>query len=268
MTADELNSLTIKTLDTLGASLDAGHSDELTAFLSAIARFHRYSFHNICLIVAQCPTATQVAGFHTWKALHRFVRRGEKGIAICAPIIARRNERGSDEQRDVAGFRATYVFDLAQTDGELLPNVTTTSGDPGCALQRLRAAVVDAGIVFTYADSLDGALGRSLGGSIEVLANLAPATEFVVLAHEYAHELLHHADDRPASRDTRELEAEAVACVVSEAVGLRAIGAARDYIHLYRGDKERLCASLGRIQRTASAILMAMTADARPDVPA
>ena len=44
--------------------------------------------------------------------------------------------------------------------------------------------------------------------------------EFIVLVHEYAHELLHRADDRPASRDTRELEAEAVAFVVGEAVGL------------------------------------------------
>jgi len=87
---------------------------------------------------------------------------------------------------------------------------------------------------------------------------LAPATEFVVLAHEHAHELLHQCDDRPASRDTRELEAEAVAFVVGQTLGLDVVDAARDYIHLYRGDREALAASLDRIQRTAEAILRSL----------
>jgi hypothetical protein len=88
----------------------------------------------------------------------------------------------------------------------------------------------------------------ALGCSAEVLADLAPAEEFAVLAHEYAHELLHHGDDRVASRDTRELEAEAVAFVVAQSVGLDCTAANRDYIHLYRGDREALTASLSRIQ--------------------
>jgi len=70
--------------------------------------------------------------------------------------------------------------------------------------------------------------------------------------------LLHHADDRPASRDTRELEAEAVAFVVGEAVGLEVGPSCRDYIHLYRGDREALRQSLARVQQTASAILQAI----------
>jgi hypothetical protein len=75
---------------------------------------------------------------------------------------------------------------------------------------------------------------------------------------EYAHELLHHAADRPASRDTRELEAEAVAFVVGAAVGLDTTDSSRDYIHLYRGDREALAQSLTRVQQTASAILHAI----------
>ena len=38
------------------------------------------------------------------------------------------------------------------------------------------------------------------------------------------------------SCDTRELEAEAVAFVVEEAIGLEVTDSACDYIHLYRGD--------------------------------
>lgn len=83
----------------------------------------------------------------------------------------------------------------------------------------------------------------------------------MVLAHEYAHELLHRSDDRPVSRDTRELEAEAVAFVVGQAIGLDVTEAVRDYIQLYRGDSAALAESLGRIQRTAAAILTAIGID-------
>ena len=79
------------------------------------------------------------------------------------------------------------------------------------------------------------------------------------LVHEHAHELLHRADDRPASRDTRELEAEAVAFVVGGAVGLNTTHASRDYILPYRGDREALSGSLDRIQHAASVILKAVS---------
>jgi hypothetical protein len=98
----------------------------------------------------------------------------------------------------------------------------------------------------------------SSGGRIHLLHGLSPAMEFTTLVHEYAHELLHRADDRPASRDTRELEAEAVAFVVGTAVGLGVADASRDYIHLYHGDRETLVGSLNRIQRAASAILITL----------
>lgn len=81
-----------------------------------------------------------------------------------------------------------------------------------------------------------------------------------MLAHEYAHCLLHRADDRSASRDTRELEAEAVAFVVGEDIGLNARQSSRDYLHLYSGDREGLAQSLDRIQRAASVILSAVEA--------
>ena len=86
--------------------------------------------------------------------------------------------------------------------------------------------------------------------------------EFTTLVHEYAHQLMHISDDRPSARDTRELEAEAVAFVVGGAVGLDTAAASADYISLYRGDREALAGSLARIQRTASVILAIVSADA------
>ena len=40
--------------------------------------------------------------------------------------------------------------------------------------------------------------------------------------------------------------------------GLDVADASRDYIHLYRGDRDALTASLDRIQRTASSILQSI----------
>lgn len=260
MNTDDLKKLTTDSLDRLAALLDAGHSDQLAAFLKAMACFHRYSFHNVCLIASQRPTATRVAGFHAWRSLNRFVRKGEKGIVILAPIVVRRraDDVHDDDAKHVAGFRAAYVFDVEQTDGEPVPNATTASGDPGRRTLDLRSAIVAQGIALDDVADLDGALGTSAGGRIQILEGLPPAEEFVVLVHEFAHEVLHRTADRPASRDVRELEAEAVAFVVGEAVGLHVGDAARDYIHLYRGDRDGLLASLDRIRGAAATILTAI----------
>ena len=262
MNADAIKTLTTDALDKLAALLDEGHSDRLTTLLKTMARFHKYSWHNVFLIAAQRPDATRVAGFQTWRSLGRCVRRGEKGIAILAPIVKQRGVDDASRDADapnpgVVGFRAVHVFDIAQTDGEPLPEVAHASGDPGDRITAIRGAIVASGIEIEYADELDGPLGVSLGGRIKTLRGLPPAEEFMVLAHEWAHELLHRNGDRPG-RDTRELEAEAVAFVVGEAVGLDAGQASRDYVQLYRGDREALEASLDRIQRTAATILNAL----------
>jgi antirestriction protein ArdC len=256
MNADDLKKLTTESLKELAALLEQGHSERLTSLLKTMARFHRYSLHNVCLIVTQRPTASRVAGFHTWRTLGRFVRKGEKGIAILAPILKRRREdTEEDESRVIVGFRTAYVFDVEQTDGSPLPQAAEATGDPGEHTAALKSAIAAHGILLEYAADLGGALGLSCGGCIRVLTGLSPASEFSVLTHEYAHELLHRASDRPESRDTRELEAEAVAFVVGQAVGLDLADAARDYIQLYRGDSSALTASLDRIQRTAASIL-------------
>src|SRR5438105_4454091 len=63
--------------------------DDWRRFLDVARRFHSYSANNVFLILAQRPDATHVAGFQTWKGVGRFVRAGEKGIGILAPIVSR-----------------------------------------------------------------------------------------------------------------------------------------------------------------------------------
>jgi hypothetical protein len=122
MNADAIKTLTTEALDKLAALLDKGHSERLTALLKTMARFHRYSFHNVALIAMQCPTATRVAGFQTWRSMGRCVRRGEKGIAILAQIVGRRaTETAGDESeptKSVVAFRAVHVFDGLSRDSD------------------------------------------------------------------------------------------------------------------------------------------------------
>jgi hypothetical protein len=56
----------------------------------------------------------------------------------------------------------------------------------------------------------------------------------------------------------RETEAEAVAFVVSSAIGLDVNTAGSDYIQLHAGDKATLTESLALIQQTAAEILKAV----------
>jgi len=56
-------------------------------------------------------------------------------------------------------------------------------------------------------------------------------------------------------------EAEAVAFVISQAIGLDSILAAKDYIELYRGDATLLTESLELIQSTANSILEGIGAE-------
>ncbi len=87
------------------------------------SKFHSYSFRNAYLIYLQCPTATLVAGYRRWQELGRQVRKGETSLAILAPILKKVEGEGGDDERKVVGFRTARVFDIAQTDGEPLPEL-------------------------------------------------------------------------------------------------------------------------------------------------
>ena len=96
----------------------------LTQYLGAMAKFHNYSFGNIMLIARQKPDATSVAGLRTWNSLGRFVRRGEKGIFILAPLVGKKDRQkemvvNTDAKETVTqllGFRGVYVFDRLSRD--------------------------------------------------------------------------------------------------------------------------------------------------------
>jgi antirestriction protein ArdC len=265
MTRESLDTIVSGTFDTLVAQLEVGQSDALRQHLAAAARFHHYSWRNQLLIASQRPTATRVAGFQTWKQLGRWVRKGEHGIVIIAPIVRRGRREDShltvadDDESRIAGFRAAYVFDVAQTEGTELPELGgETTGDPGAWLEALEQAIRAAGVTLVDAVDLEGAQGASTPGRIEILSTLSPVDRFCTLAHEYGHELLHQRGERPSSKTVRETEAEAVAFIVAAAIGVTPGLPSHDYISLYNGSADTLRESLTRIQRTAAAILDAL----------
>lgn len=256
-------------LEQLSEALAAGKSEQLQSYLATIAKFHHYSLGNTLLIMCQKPEASQVAGFHKWKELGRSVKKGEKGIAILAPMLLKNREEaqpeqaedGESEERSLR-FRVAYVFDISQTEGEDLPELSRTAGDPGDYLHRLRGLVEDLDIALEYREDLGGAEGLSTGGLIAIKSGLSPAEEFSTLTHEIAHEWLHKGEKRAeTTKQSRELEAEAVAFVVSQGIGLDAGTASSDYIQLYQGSKESLAASLDAIRSASAMILKALFKD-------
>ena len=71
--------------------------------------------------------------------------------------------------------------------------------------------------------------------------------------------MLHRAERRTATTKTvRETEAEAIAFVVGQTIGLDSGRASADYIHLYHGSASLLAESLEVIQRTSAVILSAL----------
>ena len=259
-------------VDHLIQQLEAGKSEALTAYLSAMARFHNYSFGNVLAIARQKPDATRVAGIRAWNELGRFVKKGEKGIQILAPVVGHRRKKTEPEQYAetennvkpqpvLIGFRAVYVFDVSQTEGVALPEFDhNISGEVGGHRDRLMDFLNQQNIALEFNEKIAPALGVSYGGKIALLPGQSKAEEFTTLVHETAHELLHKAERRTMTTATvRETEAEAVAFIVGQAIGLEIGNSSADYIQLYHGNAALLTESLEVIQRTSAVILGAIT---------
>lgn len=195
--------------------LRSGVTDLMTgdgwrAALEFRARLHTYSFLNSSLILVQRPDATMVAGFRRWQELGRQVNRGEKGIAILAPML--RTDPDDPDRKVLTGFRTVYVFDVGQTSGEPIPQTPRPrqlEGDGPLVRAATRALVHVAQMEgVTIRDDLvhPHALGAYAHATrtIRMRPGLAPMQYLKTLVHELAHALLH--DPSVDQRDLAELE--------------------------------------------------------------
>jgi antirestriction protein ArdC len=269
--ATELNTGIRRTIEQLANETDAARQSQLFRdYLRTSAAFWDYSWHNQMLIWRQKPDASFVGGYQTWLKCGRYVRKGEKGIAILAPMFCKDKREmadGSEQETQRIWFKVVYVFDIAQTDGTPLPHLPTQSvGERGQEmLNRLLRFAESLGIAVRFVErcALNGAAGTSRGREIEIRTSETDVpTQAATLAHEIAHSLLHWAADgkKITSRDgkeidkqQRELEAEATAYVVCSYFGIQS--PSDFYLASYRVTPAMLLEAVETIAATVKTIL-------------
>ena len=255
--------------DRLTAQVEALVTGEDWArFLTVASRFHTYSPNNVWLILAQRPDATRVAGYRTWQRLGRQVNRGAKGIAILAPCVYRRrpvDEADPAENPAVArvlrGFTVVHVFDESDTTGDPLPDVAPVLLEGDSTLwDALAAQVASAGYRLSRGEC-PGANGRTnfAERTVVVAEHLSGRQADKTLCHELAHVCLHDATRVHADRDLAEIEAESVAFIVCNAMGVDTAAYTLPYVAGWAGgDVERVRRTAERVVTTAQAVLAAM----------
>lgn len=232
-------------------------SAEWKRWLDYQRRFHAYSAGNCWLIVAQKPTATQVASFGTWKAMGRWPRP-KTGIHILAPHWTKHTNADGEEVGRL-GFHAACVFDVSDTEGEPLPEPTERIATSDRADLYTRLVAVAESLGYTVGLDDTGAAGGwvDYGRKIITLAEDAALDQRVkTVVHELAHVLCDHkAQSDQESRAQQELEAESVAyCLCAEA-GLDTGGYSFAYVQSWAGEgKDVLKALKGSADTIAKAV--------------
>ena len=228
----------------------------------AYSAFHGFSLGNQLLAAQQCGERGlplgPLASFQAWKGKGRHVRRGERALWLWMPLTMRRlvtRDDGTEETETFTRFALKpHWFVYAQTEGREMPAPVLPEWDRARALAALDVAEVP----FDLPDG--NTLGFARGRSIAINpVNPMPAkTTF----HELGHVLLGHteqtvSDGAALPRNLREVEAESVALLCTESLGLAGAEFCRGYVqHWLRGERIPE-ASAGRIFKVADQILRA-----------
>lgn len=264
-------------------------SDRYAEYLQAMSKFYRYSYGNVLLILAQCPYASQVAGYRLWRdEFGRQVKRGEKGIAILAPSTYHRDKlvdrkdpdtgatlEGPDGQPlqetqrvKLTRFVIVHVFDVSQTEGKEVP---------GLGVNELTGSVEDFSSLYDRLVALSplSVIQEDIPGEakgmccyndqrIVIRPGMSQVQTVKTLIHEIAHAKLHDPANVPKEerkgRSTKEVEAESVAYVVCQRLGIDTSDYSFGYVAGWSQGKElsELKASLNTIQTTAAELIDAV----------
>ena len=256
-------------------------SENFRLFLTTMSKFHDYSIGNTILIMIQKPEATHVAGFNAWKDMGRWVKRGEEGIAIQAPVTPPRPvcpicgakiPKGAiycpkcgepvevEEKIGVRYFKVVSVFDISQTEGKPLPEfeVPVLTGEVNEKLFIKAIVLCRTQGVDTSFDSMPhqdpGIKGYYLAPNhIWVRPEEPRAQQLKSLLHEMAHyysEGVFHIPRRDA-----ETIAESAAYVVGGHYGFDTGVRSFPYVALWAKDENVLKKNLGAIREVATTIL-------------
>ena len=251
---------------------DIQESGNFKQFLLTMSKFHDYSIGNLILIMMQKPEATQVAGFKTWKDLGRWVKKGEKGIAILAPCFPPKerkpkpedNEEKEEEEIEVSPiyFKVVHVFDIGQTDGEPLPEfeVPSLTGEANEGLfERIMVLtrIERLDVSFESRPYQDPAIkGTYSGKSIWVKPEESRAQQLKTLLHEVAHYYSEGVFHIP--RKDAETIAESVAFTVGAHFGFDSGVRSFSYVALWAEDRKVLEANLAAIRKVSARMFDAL----------
>ena len=266
---------------------DLFNSDSYRNYLSTMSKFHNYSFNNTLLIAMQKPDATLVAGYKAWqKNFERHVNKGEKAIRILAPAPYKIKEErdkidpvtqellldkdGNPQKEEVEitipAFRAVSVFDLSQTDGKPIPELTAKEllSDVEGYQDMIRAVEAISPVPI----ELEEIAGDSKGyydreaKRIAVQENMSESQTLKTMIHEVAHSKLHSKEveqdeQKRKDRNTKEVEAESVAYTVCQHFGIDTSDYSFGYIAGWSSgrDTKELRSSMDTIRRTASELI-------------
>lgn len=254
-------------------------SDKYKECLRYMSKFTNYSAGNCILIMLQKPEASLVAAFGKWKQLGRTVNKGERGIAILAPMTFKSKQSTDEEEQDETeeknvGFRKVYVFDVSQTSGEPVPEYVHDLDED--IEEEHTEAVINAvrsvtGIPVDVEDISGGAKGYYSHSEqrIVIQAGLSGAQAVKTAIHECAHALLHDPDKNMPTANTarsdKEVQAESVAYIVASRYGLDTSEYSFPYIASWSQGKqlEQLNRFLNVIQETARLICDAIDTELR-----
>jgi len=246
-------------------------SDNFREFLLTMSKFHDYSIGNLILIMLQKPDATRVAGYTTWKELDKYVRKGEKGIAILAPCMPPKKTKvvEPEDENDESlvevtpiYFKVVHVFDISQTDGEPLPEfeVPSLTGEANEKLFDMVTALarsqgLDAS--FESRPYQDPAIkGTYSGKNIWVRPEESRAQQLKTFLHEVAHYYSEGVFRIP--RKDAETIAESAAFTVGVHFGFDSGVRSFSYVALWAEDKKVLEANLTAIRKVSTKIIDAL----------
>ena len=234
--------------------------------MRAYSLFWNYSLGNQILALLQANERGiplgPIASFNRWKELGRHVKRGEKAFTLCMPVTCKRTVKeqgpdGNETESEVAFKRFVFRrnwFMLAQTDGAEYQAPAIPTWDRARALHTL-------GVEEIPFESLSGNIqgyARNRQIAINPLAQMPAKTTFHELAHiKLAHttEAVHDSEALP--RNLKEVEAEAVALLCLESLGLECAEYCRGYIQNWLAGAEIPERSAQRIFSAADKILKA-----------
>ena len=259
---------------------DIFQSGQYAAYLTAMSKFHHYSFGNAMLIFMQCPNASHVAGYHDWKRkFGRQVKRGEHGIAILAPCPYRRQEEVEETAPDGSSsksvqwvqrmsFRTVTVFDISQTEGKPLPEIAKKLTGDVAQYESMVAAIRS---ISPYPIHIERFPSDAYGccnfveQRIFVQPDMSQAQTIKTMIHEVSHAKLHapiedgdgETPPQRKRRFVREMEAESVAYVVCQHFGIDTADYSFSYVAGWSHGKDlsQLKASLELIRNTAAELI-------------